>query len=87
MIASNKVNVPKINRIDLYFVGVQYASSNGNMYPVYSRVNFCKTDGIAIELLPHSRIWQGVTMDYTLACWTYFFLPYDLDGWNYVIKL
>ena len=69
------------------FIGVQSVSSNSDIYPVYSGVNFCETDllqSICSLTVEHGEELRWIA---PMAHWTYFFQPYDVDGWNYVDRL
>ena len=70
-----------------HFIGVQSASSDGNNYPVYSGVDFCKTDklqSICSLALEHGELLRWIV---PMAHWVYFVQPYHVDGWNYADRL
>jgi hypothetical protein len=70
-----------------HFIGVISASSDGNNYPVYSGVDFCKTEklqSICSLALEHGEVLRWIV---PMAHWVYFVQPYHVDGWNYADRL
>jgi hypothetical protein len=70
-----------------HFIGAQSASSNNNIYPVYSGVNFCETDALLSICSPSVEYGEELRWIVPMAHWAYFVQPYDVDGWNYADRL